>query len=78
MNKTEAHALLDAARSGADIDRSAITEALRVTGDLGSGWVRPVFVEPGQPEGWDPEPREQRMIDRNMKHELRIAALEAA
>jgi hypothetical protein len=76
MTRIEAHALLDAARSGADIDRSAITEALRVTGDLRSVWRLPVFVEPGQPEGWNPEPREQRRVATKIRRYQR--ALEAA
>ena len=78
MTRSEAHALLDAARSGADIERSAITEALMATGDLCSGWVRPVAVESGQPEGWDPEPSERRREEREIRRELRRAALEAA
>jgi hypothetical protein len=74
MNKTEAHALLDAARSGADISRGAITEALRVTGDL-LVW-RPRPAESSMPEGWNPEPREQRRVRFKLRRYQR--ALEAA
>jgi hypothetical protein len=74
MTRIEAHALLDAARSGADIDRSAITEALRATGDL-LAW-RPRPAESGMPEGWDPEPREQRRVRFKLRRYQR--ALEAA
>lgn len=34
MTKETAHAILDAARAGMPITQGAITEALRVTGDL--------------------------------------------
>jgi hypothetical protein len=73
MNKTEAHALLDAARSGADISRSDITEALRATGDL-LVW-RPKPAE-SMPEGWNPEIREQRRVRFKLLRHQR--ALEAA
>jgi hypothetical protein len=73
MTRIEAHALLDAARSGADITRSDITEALRVTGDL-LVW-RPKPAE-SMPEGWDPEPREQRRVRFKLRRYQR--ALEAA
>ena len=34
MNRTEAHALLNAARDGGDISEGRISVALRMTGDL--------------------------------------------
>lgn len=35
LTRPEAHALLDAARRGAEVSRLHISRALRVTGDLG-------------------------------------------
>lgn len=59
MSKAEAHALLDAAKAGADVPTAAITRALIATGDSSGTRIRPPTPLPAPgpfdwllPSGW--------------------------
>lgn len=52
MSKSEAHALLDAAREGADVPGAVIARALRATGDLGGRRIQPQARPAPGPFDW--------------------------